>query len=346
MSFASPYLNAFELLALSQTCGSIRRILSSSNSPRVLRVNLSKMDRRNAKSILNLLAKLFKVTQELHLTGHRLPVIFSMQGAATLKLTRLSLEFTDFHHEDADFIDGQGIAASCGGFRHLQRIDLKNIGPISSRALIITCSSPLLEMIRISGCPTLIDNCLQAIVQRTHNLRELTIEECSSLIFPVICSNSLIRLKISKCFSLQGIDVSKCHHLAILDIPWTVCLSQVPELRPSSLRYLSLSKSNLVNLEIEILPPLLTGLDLSCCSRLKSINLGNCKKLCYLNLDFCINLESLVLLELHQLEELDLALLVKLRYVKLTEEYLLKRLWTQGCDSLLNENFHVSYFTK
>ena len=341
LSLACPYLNARDLLALSLT-GSSVRIRLKNGSARTLRMDISGLGREKAKTVLQWYSRFFPHAKEIVAVGTREEIMFALQGAAKLPLTRLSITLQAETWGGGEspspdrFLDGNALAAACGGFPLLQRIEMKNIGPFSPRAFVRSCSASGLQMIRLSKCPTLMDSCLSAMVLRALSLLELSVDECPSLICPVLKSNSLIRLKLSKCFSLQRVNVSQCPNLVIVDFPWTVFLVETPPLWAlNSLRYLSLAgAARLESFEIERLPSTVSSIDLGSCTKLKSVAIRHCPNLVYLNVAFCIKLESIVLTYIPLLEELDLSLLTKLKCVELTEDLSLKKLLVDGCDKL------------
>jgi hypothetical protein len=195
-------------------------------------------------------------------------------------------------------------------------------------------------MIRLSNCPTLMDSCLNVLVLNAPSLSELTLEECPSILNPRLISSTLVRLKISSCFSLRNIDVSECPRLTILNLPWTVHLKQASSIFTNySLKFISLeSAAGLQSLELDHIPPGLSGLDLGWCTRLKTLSLRGCRNLVYLNVSCCISLEKITLINVHRLEQLDLTLLTKLKYVQLYEDFSLRKLLVFGCDKLEPEN--------
>jgi hypothetical protein len=301
-----------------------------------------------AKAVASTYSKRFPFIKEIILTGKRSGLFFALQGLAELALTRLTLKFVQSNTTSKDsepFLDGVAISAACGGFPKLERIDFRNLGPFSPKAFIKTCTSANgLKMIRMTKCPTLMDPCLELIVNIAPNLQELTLEECSSLISPVLCSTSLVRLKLSKCFSLRAVNVDQCTSLVILDVPWTVQLTQVPQLDAlSSLRYLSLASSaQLEEFIVDRLPKDTSTLDLGCCTRLRRVAVGYCPNLIFVNLTFCIELETITLRHAYVLEELDLSLLENLTEVDILHDFSLKKVIIYGCAKLDRNNIRTT----
>lgn len=344
-SLVCPYLVARDLLSLSLASKNVGSRIRQ-GAAKTLQCHLRGLGDARAFAFLNILTRTFPYAIELILMrGTRVESVSALKGAARLKLTKLSITLAD--KEDATlepYLDGRAFAACVAGFPGLERLEIRNIGPMVPQAIAKLCSGYNLRMIRLSRCPVLMDSCLSVIIARLPELEEITIEECPSLKTPTIVSDSLVRLKLSRCFSLLDISLRGCPNLIILDVPWAANLVEpISILDTKNLRYLSfVGATQLEHIRFDGLNKHLNVLDLGACTRLKTLHIGSARGLTSLIIRMCVSLESIDIREVHQMEELDLSLLPKLRMVRLSGDLSLRRLIIYGCDSLQPECVFVS----
>lgn len=343
MSLAAPYLLAKDLLALSLTSSAVRQRLRN-GAVRTLKLDLKNCNAEVVQHNMQILAKEFPHAREMIITGTRKQCFVGLGECLHLPIARLSVTLTDAEGQLMDgHLGGNLLATAIARFSRLERLEVRNLGPVAQSAFKIMCSIESLRMIRLIRCPTLMDFSLTQIILNAPHLQEITLEECPSLRAPIIVSESLARLRLSQCIALRDVFIQSCPSLLILDISYTF-LSKLPSLTNApNLKFISLvGTAGLQSLETDCLPEALYSLDLTACTNLKSVYLSPCHHLVKLNLSCCLSLECLILSQARRLETLNLMLLHRLKLVRIEEGLRMKHIVLFGCDSLTSDNVFVS----
>jgi uncharacterized protein YjbI with pentapeptide repeats len=218
----------------------------------------------------------------------------------------------------------------------LSHVELDGVIFCTYKVLKSFTTSRNLQVLNMSGCRALKDADVHDIIRRQNEfqkLRELVLENCSTIVAPNIACHTLIRLSLARCNMLRDLSLISCTNLVHVDLSYCSLITD------STFKALIRQNANIQKLSlkgvrgvasIDLRSDCLQELDLSMCIGLKDCNI-DCRAMVMLEMGMCVKLDRLNL-TLSSIQMLDLSML-SMRQIAINARKL-KTLNFSGCCKL------------